>query len=356
MPERPPQLAAVSSAKGTKRMQTTEMRQSTNPLRPARSVKAEPVQRSLEQVRLTPALRGSAALGLLSVGLGLTQLLAPRRVARWIGVDGRDRNTRLVLLAVGVRELTCGIGLLSQSQPALWAWARTAGDLVDLALIGSALPTRRRGRQKALRAAAGVAAVAALDAGAAIALRNEGLDPRGISVTQSVTICRRPDEVYAFYRDFQNLPTFMSHLEFVRVENGISHWRARGPLGSRIEWDAEIVDDQPGQVIAWRSVAGADVPNSGRVRFRPVPGRSETDMDTELIVELHYAPPAGAMGRAVAKLFGEEPAQQIASDLRRLKQVMETGEVLHSDASIHRGMHPARPSQLSREQAQELRK
>src|SRR5690606_23603766 len=114
-------------------------------------------------------------------------------------------------------------------------------------------------------------------------------------------------------------------LESVRVQDGNSHWRARGPLGSRIEWDAEIVEDQPGERIAWRSTQGADVPNSGRVRFRPVPGRSDTEMDTELIVELHYAPPVGAMGRAVAKLFGEEPGQQIASDLRRLKQVLETG-------------------------------
>jgi uncharacterized membrane protein len=99
--------------------------------------------------------------------------------------------------------------------------------------------------------------------------------------------------------------------------------------------------DQPGQRIAWRSVEGTtNVPNRGVVRFAPAPG----DRGTEVEVELKYEPPVGALGAAVAKLFGEEPSQQIASDLRRLKQVLETGEVLHSDASIHPGLHPARPT------------
>ena len=108
----------------------------------------------------------------------------------------------------------------------------------------------------------------------------------------------------------------------------------------RIEWDADLTRDVPGELIAWCSVSGADVPNSGIVQFLDRLGGS----DTELSVELAYDPPAGALGVAVAKLFGKDPAQQISADLRRLKQVLETGEVLHSDASVHRGMHPARPS------------
>src|SRR6185369_2661452 len=106
-------------------------------------------------------------------------------------------------------------------------------------------------------------------------------------------------------------------------------------------WDAEIVEDRPNELLSWRSVAGADVPNQGSVRFRPGP-----DDTTELLVDLRYDPPAGAIGSSVARLFGAEPGQEISADLRRLKQVLETGEVLHSDASIHRGRHPARPAQL----------
>jgi uncharacterized membrane protein len=282
----------------------------------------------------------------LSIGLGITGLFAPRQVARWIGLDEDDDKARFGLMAIGVREITCGVGLLSQSRPAAWAWARTAGDLIDLALIGGAVQSRSADRSRALGALATVAGIAAVDVGVAAALsRAKRNTPSGrISVARGTTICRRPDDVYAFFRDFENLPTFMSHLEFVRVHNGRSHWRARGPLGVGVEWDAEIVEDRAGEVIAWRSVAGADVPNSGRVRFRPVRGRDATEVDTELIVELDYEPPAGALGATVAKLFGEEPSQQVAADLRRLKQVLETGEVLHSDASIHRWLHPARPS------------
>jgi uncharacterized membrane protein len=323
-------------------MQTTEHMYSSS--RPARWV--EPVRRSDAQMRSKPLENASLALGLLSIGLGLTELVAPRQVARWVGLDDGDDKLRVQLMAMGVREITCGVGLLSRSRPAAWTWARMAGDLMDMALIGSAVRSGSADRSRALGALATVAGVTAVDAGIASALsrHNRSVQSGKISVARGITICRRPDDVYAFFRDFENLPTFMSHLEFVRVHNGRSHWRARGPLGVGVEWDAEIVEDRPGEVIAWRSVAGADVANRGRVRFRPVRGRDATEIYTELIVELDYEPPAGKLGSTVAKLFGEEPAQQVAGDLRRLKQVLETGEVLHSDASIHRRMHPARPS------------
>ena len=110
-----------------------------------------------------------------------------------------------------------------------------------------------------------------------------------------------------------------------------------------MEWEAEIIEDRPGSCIAWRSLPGADVANRGRVDFRPGAGGQRT----ELIVELGYDPPAGAVGARLAQLFGREPSQEISADLRRLKQVLETGEVIQSDASIHRGLHPARPSALS---------
>jgi uncharacterized membrane protein len=118
-----------------------------------------------------------------------------------------------------------------------------------------------------------------------------------------------------------------------------SHWVAKGPARKRVEWDAEITADRPNELISWRSVEGADVENAGTVRFQPAPG----GRGTEIVLELEYVPPGGLFGVTLAKLLGEEPAQKVAGDLRRFKQVMETGEVLHSDASIHRGPHPARP-------------
>lgn len=294
------------------------------------------------QARRPRLERRAIGLGWFSVGLGLAELLASDRVAQALGVDGNDR-LRLALRAAGIRELTCGLGLLSRSRPAPWAWARLAGDVLNLTLLGYGWSARPPERARALAVGGGALGLAWVDAQTAIALSRSHISPalRGIVVKQGVTIQRAPDEVYTFFRDVQSLPRVMSHLESVREDNGHrSRWRARGPLGTSIEWSAEIVEDSPGEGIAWRSLPGADVSNRGRVTFRPAPG----GLGTELRVELSYAPPLGAVGASVAKLFGREPSREIAADLRRMKQVLETGEVLHSDTSLHRRMHPARPA------------
>ncbi len=151
-----------------------------------------------------------------------------------------------------------------------------------------------------------------------------------MQVTKVITVNRPPDEVYGFWQNFENFPRFMSHLESVQTNgNGRSHWKATGPAGTTVEWDAEVVDDVPNHLIAWRSLEGADVPNSGSVRFTPAP----RGFGTEVTVELEFRLPAGALGAAVSKLFGEEPGQQLRDDLRRFKQVIETGEVVRSDGS-----------------------
>lgn len=147
---------------------------------------------------------------------------------------------------------------------------------------------------------------------------------QGIRVEKSVTINRSPEVVYIFWRDFENLPRFMEHLESVRVtDQGHSHWVAKGPFGKTVEWDAEIVNEIENELIAWRSLENADVDHAGTVHFRRAPG----DRGTEIHVVMEYAPPAGPLGAVVAKLFGEEPNQQIDSDLRRLKYLLEVGEV-----------------------------
>jgi uncharacterized membrane protein len=145
---------------------------------------------------------------------------------------------------------------------------------------------------------------------------------RGIHVEHVVTINRLPWELYDYWRKFENLPRIMSHLDAVNViDDKRSHWVAKAPAGQQVEWDAEIINDEPGALIAWRSLGGADVDNAGSVRFVPA------DRGTEVKVVIDYIPPAGRIGAAVAKLFGEEPQQQLQDDLRNFKSLMETGEV-----------------------------
>ena len=143
-------------------------------------------------------------------------------------------------------------------------------------------------------------------------------------VGQSVTIDRPREELYRFWRELSNLPRFMEHLESVRViDDRRSHWSVSAPGGDRVQWDAEIVEDVPGETIAWRSLEGADVRNGGRITFRDgPPGRG-----TRVSATIAYDPPGGTVGKLVAKLLQEEPQIQARRDLRRLKQLMETGEV-----------------------------
>jgi uncharacterized membrane protein len=146
---------------------------------------------------------------------------------------------------------------------------------------------------------------------------------QGVHVVKSVVVNRSPEELYMFWRNFENLPRIMNHLETVRVlDEQRSHWVAKGPVGTSVEWDAEIVNDVPFQVIGWRSLMDADVANSGSVRFNDIGGA------TELTVTLEYVPPAGKLGQAIAKLLGEEPEIQIEEDLRRFKQMAETGQTV----------------------------
>ncbi len=151
-----------------------------------------------------------------------------------------------------------------------------------------------------------------------------------IHARRSVTINRDRDEVYRYWRDLDRLPTFMIHLDSVKQrDDRRSHWVANAPAGRHVEWDAEIVEDRPSELIQWQSTDGSDVPNGGAVRFVDAPG----GRGTEVHVDLHYDPPGGRLGATIAKVFGEEPEQQLRDDLRRFKQVMEVGEVVLSDGS-----------------------
>ena len=135
-------------------------------------------------------------------------------------------------------------------------------------------------------------------------------------------IARSPDELYAYWRNFSNLPKFMSHLKSVEIESDRrSKWTINGLGGVAMHWTADIIADEPGRRIAWRSLAGGDIDTAGTVHFKPAPGGATVR------VVLDYVPPAGKVGAAVAKLFGHSASGDVADDLRRFKQIMEAGEL-----------------------------
>lgn len=150
--------------------------------------------------------------------------------------------------------------------------------------------------------------------------------PSGVHIVESFLINKSPEELYGYWRNFENFPHFMSHLESVRkLDDTRSHWVAKAPkiYGGKVEWDAEITADEPNSRIAWRALPGSDVEHRGSVRFQ----RALGDRGTNVRVELEYSPPGGQVGRWVAKLFGEEPEIQIRDDLRKVKRLLETGEL-----------------------------
>jgi uncharacterized membrane protein len=150
-----------------------------------------------------------------------------------------------------------------------------------------------------------------------------GLGEGNALVGRTVTINRPRAEVYAFWRDFKNLPRFMENVEdVVVIDERRTHWVVSAPAGRKVEWDAIITEDRPDALIAWRSDEGADVDHNGRIEFRDSSGRG-----TEVTATILYDQPAGAVGKLVAKAFQKDPKTQVRRNLRRFKQLLETGEV-----------------------------
>jgi uncharacterized membrane protein len=283
-------------------------------------------------------------LGWFSIGLGLAELLVPRDVARLIGAKSSAR-THTTLRALGVREIISGVGILTRPENANWLWSRLGGDVMDVALLRTELAPERSESARGWAATALVLGVAAVDGLTALELEresdvSEGPSKHPMIVNATLTINRPQADVYRFWRDFQNLPGLLSHVESVRVDGNRSHWRAELPAGLELEWSAEIEEDRPDELISWRSLPGGLLQNHGRVSFRRAPG----DQGTEVHVTLGFEPLGGALGGAFAKLFGSLPANKLRADLKRIKQVLETGSLMRSDASVHRGPHPARPA------------
>lgn len=276
--------------------------------------------------------RMARALGWTSLGLGLAQLTAPGALARATGLDD-SATARTVLPIVGARELASAGPLLAGSRPAPWTWARVAGDAADLALLGTALRSRRGRRRGRVRTAiAVVACVTAVDVFTAgrSALRGGPRARRTTRLNAAITVNVPRPQVYRSWRALEELPRCMAHLESVRTTgDGRSHWTARAPLHRTVEWEAEISEDRTDEVIAWQSPDGGEVTAAGSVSFTDAYG----GRGTEVRVDLEYSAPGGKAGAAVAKLFGEHPEQQVRDDLRRFKQYLETGEVVRSEGS-----------------------
>jgi uncharacterized membrane protein len=284
-------------------------------------------------------------LGWFSIGLGLAELIAPRRIGETVGVRGHEELIR----SYGVREVLSGIGILtSKEPPATWMWSRVAGDALDLGSLAVAFHsenTAPRDRRRVCAALTMVAGVTALDmmmasrlsaAGRRSEEMHDGNAPLasrrrrgGARFTRKVITINKPrEEIFSFWRNFENLPRFMNHLKSVTVlADGRSHWVAKGPLNRDVEWDAEVTAETPNESISWQSLPGATVENAGTVHFdRATGGRG-----TVVRVDLQYRIPGGAIGNAVAKLFGESPEKQIPVDLIRLKQLLETGEIARTE-------------------------
>jgi uncharacterized membrane protein len=316
-----------------------------SPLATARSYSGTPHRQQFALQR-----RIGAGLGWFGIGLGLFELAAPRALAQLIGLEApstRWRGARrmaathllprtvradpvhsTIIRGLGLREILSGIGILVRPRPTPWLWSRVIGDMMDLSLLGLALNSPRTDRTRLAGAAAAVAGVTALDLYASIEFaraRRARLLPitmtRSLPLEATTLIHRPPQECYRFWHDFENLPRFMRSVESVRLDSDRrSHWVAKAPGGVRLEWDSEIIDDTPDRLISWRSV-NADVPNAGSVRFDPAPGGRGT------LVRVHMSHDMPTLSGFAARLIGKVPKRQVKEDLRRFKQIMESGEI-----------------------------
>lgn len=238
----------------------------------------------------------AAGLGWFSVGLGLAQLAMPERVARIAGIEPTEGNVRL-MRTFGMRELTSGVGILTQPVPDKWLWSRVVGDVLDLAMLGVALGNEENDRGRTLGATLAVLGVTGLDILAAREMRHK----RDVMEV---------DDVQIGAQTIFRIITIKAHP--ANVEN---------------DWNEFV------------STMGGDESRRATVTFAPAPG----GRGTEIRAELTYTPKAGKIGTAMQKMTHKSPGQMLGQDLKRFKMMIETGEIVKSDASIHKHMHPAQP-------------
>jgi len=277
-------------------------------------------------------------LGWLSVALGAGAMLAPRPLATLTGL----RAQSALLPFVGLRELASGWGLLTQQENSTpWLWSRVVGDIMDLAVISSALKPSNTQRTRALGTVGVVAAIAAADLTAVIADSNRG--GRAVAagpVSEGLIVNKTPQECYEFWRDPNNLPRFSAAVDSVaRIDDRHVRWLLRGPLSQKVAVTIKTTTDEPARRIAWHSVGRSDLSHAGVVRFDPAPG----NRGTLVSALLWYPPLSGTAGWRIGSFVGADPRSRLREDLRRFKQLLETGEV-----STTRGQSSGRRSWLGR--------
>jgi uncharacterized membrane protein len=278
-----------------------------------------PAWQPLNREKLRPIAQ---ALGWLSVGMGVVAVACPKTVSRLMGLSPRPTALRLM----GLRDVALGVGILKNPSDPAWLWARTAADLSDLAMVRHATNEDPHNARLALSAGAtlGVTLLDAICAQQTGVARQHAYGNRAIRFSESVVINRGRHECYRFWRDIERFPTFMPFLKSVRVtDDGRSHWIVDGTGKSGVSWDAEITEDIPGERIAWRSAPGSEIDNAGSVRFE----RAAGDRGTVVRVRLQYDLPGHEVGSALANALGKSPQLEVYKGLRRVKQLLETGEI-----------------------------
>ena len=261
------------------------------------------------------------ALGWFSVGLGLTEIFAPRALAEFIGMKPNDTLLRVY----GLRELAGGLGILTHEDPTFWVQARVAGDVMDLTTMGAAFPSAGAGHNRLAAATAAVVGVTTLDVLCAAQLGGQNNTPpaSGATVVQkSVTVGRSPEELMAFWRDPARIGQALGEWANVTPDgpNG-AHWQVNAPLGQTVEWHASV-EEQSGNLLQWRGADGAQTPVEMALRFCPAEGNRGTEVTLWLRLN-----PSGPLGRLATHLPGLVPATLALKALRNFKSLVETGEV-----------------------------
>ena len=272
---------------------------------------------------VAPEVHLARALGWFSVGLGATAILAPRGLSRFAGVAARP----VLMRTFGARELATGLGILQhRDRPAPWIWARVGGDLLDLGMLGLALRRSNGSRDRVGAAAAAVAGVTALDflCGTRLQDTPASVRARGEHVRCTLRVNREPQHLYRFWRELPNLPRFMQQIQAVEAPSeGPSRWRALGPDGTVLSWEADVVADEPDRRIGWCSRPDAEVFHCGSILFAP----PRSGPGTLVSLDLQVAWPHTGLVNRIASLLGAGTEQRVKQDLRRFKSLMETGEI-----------------------------
>lgn len=259
--------------------------------------------------------RLAKALGWLSVGLGAAELAVPGRVSDLVGTRNNDPLVR----SIGAREVATGIAILKQPYSSKFLWGRVGGDLVNLALIGTAAKARGSRKRRLIAAAAAVGGVAALDVLCSARL-TRAAEP--IHVTRSITIARPARELYDLWQEA--LPQIMAHFAHVYTSaDDRSHWAMNLPGERTIQWESQVVERRPGEFMSWKSTDGAPVASEGSIRFSPAP----RELGTEVTLDLSLHPPGGKARESILRTFDFVPGTIAEKALRRFKSLAETGEI-----------------------------